>query len=193
MNDVRKVSLLQEFLMKYFILTAAAALSMTACATGPTAYGPSDGRSLGFENTQIEKDRFRISFTGRSEVEARDYALLRAAEIADTEGYSHFKVLGGNTSSNGGGSPVSSRIGIGIGSGGYGFGRRSTRTNVNLGIGIHDVARALEGSKVTESIEIVLKRSASVDDPSVYNAKSVLDSIRPQFIAEPPQLENTTQ
>ena len=166
--------------MKHLILTTAAALALTACATGPSAYGPSDGRSLGFENTQIEKDRFRIAYTGRTEAEARDFALLRAAEIAINEGYSHFKVLGGNTSSNGGGSPVSSRIGIGIGSGGYGFGRRGrgTYSNVNLGIGIHDVARALEGSKVTEFIEVVLKRSGS-EDPSVYDAKSVSESIRP--------------
>jgi len=169
--------------MKHLLLSAGAALALTACATGPSAYGPSDGRSLGFENTQIEKDRFRIAYTGRSEAEARDYALLRAAEIALNEGYSHFKVLGGNTSSNGGASPVSSRIGIGIGNG-YGWGRRGgTRTNVNLGIGIHDVARALEGSKVTESIEVVLKRSGS-DDPSVYNAQSVSESIRPEVFAE---------
>jgi len=98
-------------------------------------------------------------------------------------GYTHFKVLGGNTSSNGGSSPVSSRVGIGIGSGGYGWGRRGgTRTNVNLGIGINDVARALQGSKVTESIEVVLKRSGS-DDPAVYDARSVTESIRPEVFA----------
>jgi len=169
--------------MKHLILTATTALALTACATGPSAYGPSDGRSLGFENTQIEKDRFRIAYTGRTEAEARDYVLLRAAEIALAEGYTHFKVLGGNTSSNGGSSPVSSRVGIGIGSGGYGWGRRGgTRTNVNLGIGINDVARALQGSKVTESIEVVLKRSGS-DDPAVYDARSVTESIRPEVFA----------
>jgi len=170
--------------MKRLILTAGAALALTACATGPSAYGPSNGSSLGFQNTQIEKDRFRIAYTGRTEAEAQDFALLRAAEIALNEGYSHFKVLGGNVTSNGGGSPVSSRIGIGIGSGGYGFGRGGTRTNVNLGIGIHDVARALEGSKVTESIEVVLKRSGGGDDPAVYDAKSVTESIRPAVFAQ---------
>jgi len=133
--------------MKRLIIMATTALALTACATGPSAYGPASGGSLGFENTQIEKDRFRIAYTGRSEAEA----------------------------------PISSRIGIGIGSGGgYGFGRGRTRTNVNLGIGIHDVARALEGSKVTESIEVVLKRSGSGDDPAVYDARSVQESIRPQ-------------
>lgn len=169
--------------MKHLLITAGAALALTACATGPSAYGPSDGRSLGFENTQIEKDRFRVAYTGRTEAEARDYVLLRAAEIALNEGYSHFKVLGGNTSSNGGSAPVSSRIGIGIGNG-YGWGRRGgSRTNVNLGIGVGDVARALEGSKVTESIEVVLKRSGS-EDPAVYDARSVTESIRPAVFAE---------
>lgn len=171
--------------MKHLILTAGVTLALTACATGPSAYGPAtSSNSLGFQNTQIEKDRFRIAYTGRTEAEARDFALLRAAEIALNEGYSHFKVLGGNTSGNGGASPVSSRIGIGVGSGGYGWGRRGgSRTNVNVGIGIHDVARALEGSKVTESIEVILKRSGS-DDPSVYNAKSVSESIRPAVFTE---------
>jgi len=148
------------------------ALALTACATGPSAYGPASGsNSLGFQNTQIEKDRFRIAYTGRTEAEARDFVLLRAAEIALNEGYTHFKVLGGNTSGNGGSS--------GIGSGRGGFGRRGSRTNVNLGIGIHDVARALEGSKVTESIEVILKRSGAEEDISVYDARSVTESIRP--------------
>ena len=166
--------------MKHLILTAGLGLALTACATGPSAYGPAPtSSSLGFQNTQIEKDRFRIAYTGRTEGEARDFVLLRAAEIALNEGYSHFKVLGGNTSGNGGSSPVSSRIGIGIGSGRGGFGRRGSRTNVNLGIGIHDVARALEGSKVTESIEVILKRSGAEEDISVYDARSVTESIRP--------------
>lgn len=164
--------------MKHLFITAGAALALTACASGPSAYGPSDGRSMGFENTKIEKDRFRIAYTGRTEAEARDFALLRAAEIALAEGYSHFKVLGGNTYGNGGGAPVSSRIGVGVGNGGWGRRGGGTYSNVNLGLGVNDVARALEGSKVTESIEVVLQLSDN-GDPNVYDAKSVSDSIRP--------------
>jgi len=162
--------------MKHLMFTALMALVLTACATGPAAYGPSYGNSTGFKNTQIQKDRFRVSYTGKSEDEAQNFALLRAAEIALAEGYSHFKVLGGNLSGNGGGAPVSSNIGVGIGSGGYG---RGTNTHINLGLGVYDVARALEGSKVTESIEIILKQSAGTNDPSIYDAQSVKDSIRP--------------
>ena len=164
--------------MKHLILTASTALALTACASGPAAYGPSDGRSLGFENTKIQSDRFRVSYTGRSEAQARDYVLLRAAEITLNEGYSHFKVLGGVTSDNGLNSPVSSHIGVGIGSGGWGR-RGGTNTNVNLGLGVGDVARALEGNKVTESIEIILKPTGAPNDPSVYDAKDVTQNIRP--------------
>jgi len=164
--------------MKHLILTAATALALTACATGPSAYGPSDGRSLGFENTKIEQDRFRIAYTGRTEAEARDFVLLRAAEIALAEGYTHFKVLGGNTSGNGGRAPVSSQIGVGIGSGGWGRRGGGTFSNVNLGVGVGDVARALEGSKVTESIEVRLL-SVGGNGPDIYDAKSVTNNIRP--------------
>ena len=162
--------------MKHLILAAAAALALTACATsGPSAYGPSYGNDTGFKNTKIQQDRFRVSYTGRSEDEAQNFALLRAAEIALAEGYTHFKVLGGNVSSNGGSAPVSSRIGVGIGNGGFG----RTRTNVNLGVGVHDVARALEGTKVTESIEIILKNGPGANDPSIFDAQGVKDNIRP--------------
>ncbi len=164
--------------MKHLLISGLAALSLAACATGPSAYGPAAGSSsLGFKNTQIEKDRFRISYTGRSREEARDYALLRAAEIAINEGYSHFKVIGGGGYDNGPSAPVSSRIGIGFGNGYYGRGR----STVNLGIGIHDVARALEGNKATETMEVILLRSGgSRDDGNIYNAKSISERIRPE-------------
>lgn len=163
--------------MKHLIFTVGAALALTACATsGPSAYGPSYGNDTGFKNTQIQQDRFRVSYTGRSEYEAQNFALLRAAEIALAEGYSHFKVLGGNVSSNGGRAPISSNIGVGIGNGGF---RRGTNTRVNLGLGVYDVARAIEGPKVTEAIEIILVNGAGTNDPSIYDAQGVKNSIRP--------------
>lgn len=161
--------------MKNLFLTAVLALSLSACATGPSAYGPSNsGSSLGFKNTQIEQDRFRISYTGRSSEEAQDYALLRAAQIALAEGYSHFKIINGHMSDNGPTSPISTSIGIGSRNGWYG--RNST--GVNVGIGIYDVARALQGNKITNVIEVRLLRSGGADK-SVYNAQNVAESIRP--------------
>ena len=52
-------------------------------------------------------------------------------------------------------------------------------TNVGLGININDVARALQGDRVTNSIEILLRNEGG-EDPNVYSAESVADSIRPE-------------
>lgn len=163
--------------MKTFVLTAAAALSLAACAsTGPSAYGPAYGSELGYSNTKIQSDRFRVSYTGKSANEAKDYALLRAAEITLAEGYTHFKVLRGDMYGNGaGGSPISSSIGVGIGNGGY---RRGNRTNVGVGLGVGDLGRALKGERVTNSLEILLQNTGG-SGGDVYDAKSVKQSIRP--------------
>ena len=169
--------------MKKLLVICAASLAFTACATGPSSYGPvTEQSSLGFKTMQIEDDRFRVNYTGRSSEEARDYALLRAAEITLDQGYSHFKIVTGHLENNGQArSPVSSSIGIGFGSGGRGYyGRRGgSHTNVGLGININDVARALQGDRVTNSIEILLRNEGG-DAPNIYNAASVADSIRPE-------------
>ena len=153
---------------------------LAACATGPSAYGPVDENSrYGFQQTQIEEDRFRVSFTGKSEAEAHDYALLRAAELTLDQGFSHFRVLDGYVEDDRRrGSNVSTSIGVGFGSGGYRRYGRGSRTNVGIGIGIHDLARALEGDRVTNSIEFKMMRSGS-DEPNVYEAESVASSIQP--------------
>jgi len=163
--------------MKHLLISGTAILALSACATGPSAYGPAIGNDLGFKNTKIEKDRFRVRYTGRSQEEARDFALLRAAQIALNEVYTHFKVVGGSGYNNGGNAPISSHVGVGIG---RGFGGR-TRTHTNLGVGVYDVARAMEGSKATEEIEIFLQNTGSNGGKvaNVYEAQSVADSIRP--------------
>ena len=94
--------------MRKLLLSTFCILSLSACATGPSAYGPAQSASgEGFSNTQIEKDRFRVTYTGRSAEEAQDFALLRASEIALAEGYSHFRIIGGTLRDNNyGSSPI---------------------------------------------------------------------------------------
>lgn len=168
--------------MKTLLISLATATLLTACATGPTAYGPAQGRGLGFSAQQIEKDRFQVSFTGRNIDEARNLALLRAAEVTQQYGFTHFRVVGSDTRGNENRrSPVSSSIGIGIGSGGY---RRGTSTNVGIGIGINDVARALQGNKVTASLEIILGGVVGSGGDNVYEAESIIGSLRPKVFTE---------
>lgn len=157
--------------MKTSIITLALCLSLAGCSTTPKAFGPAYNSDFGFTNTQIEQDRFRISYTSRDSLEARDFALLRAAQIADNEGYSHFKIVRGSTYSNGPRSGISTGIGLGFGGGRY------NRSGVS--VGLHDVARAFEGDKVTEEIEVILLPSAGPKDPNVFSAQSVMRNIVP--------------
>jgi len=164
--------------MKQFLLSMGLVLTLSACATGPTAYGPASAESqFGFQSTKIENDRFRVSYLGRTADEARDYALLRAAEISLAEGYSHFQILGGETLADEAPrrSGVSTSVGISSGRGYYGGG-----TNVGVGINLNDLGRALGGTKASHSMEIKLLRRGS-DDLNVYDAASITANIKPQI------------
>lgn len=169
--------------MKTVVYSVFAALVLSACATGPTAYGPAQGRGLGFGTRQIEQDRFQVSFTGRSADEARNLSLLRAAEVTLEQGYDYFRVIGSDVyHDEPRRSPVSTTVGLGFGShSGY---RRHHRggsySNVGLAININDVARALEGSKVTSGMEILLGKGEVQPAYDVYDAREIMDNLGPQ-------------
>ena len=84
------------------VIAAAAVLSIAACAT-PTPYqasGPETGSRYGYAEEPIERDRFRVSFSGnlltdRETVET--YMLYRAAELTLQNGYDHFLVADRDT------------------------------------------------------------------------------------------------
>lgn len=168
--------------MKHILLSAVACIGLAACASSSGSYGPAYGGDLGYRNTQIQNDRFRISYTSRDSYESKDFALLRAAQIAENEGYSHFKILRGDIYDNGP-NAIGTNVGIGLGRG------RFNRSRVN--VGVNDVARTVEGRKVTETIEVVLLNSAPANDPSVYSAQSVIKNIVPRKSDVPTQTQPT--
>src|SRR6266404_1039862 len=122
-----------ELPMNRLILSAFAALSLTACATEPTRFQPAAGPSaVGFSEMRIEPGRFRVTFQGgpgAPPAQVEDYALLRAADLAVAEGYDWFRVTERMTRQNGysGGS-------LSVGVGGASFGRHSA-TGVGVGAG----------------------------------------------------------
>lgn len=172
--------------MKTVVYCVCAALVLSACATGPTAYGPAQGRGLGFGTQQIEQDRFQVSFTGRSADEARNLSLLRAAEVTLEQGYDYFRVIGSDVyRDEPRRSPVSTTVGLGFGSNGYRHGyhgrhRNGSYSNVGLAININDVARALEGPKVTSGMEIVLGKGEVQPAYDIYDAREIMDNLGPQ-------------
>ena len=150
-------------------LVLAAAGLLAACATGPAPYGPADtSGGLGYEVQQIESSRFRVSYRARDGATARDYALLRAAEVTLDAGDEWFRVVGaytdapdersGETSVSVGGSSGSygSSVGVGIGIG-LGGGRSET---------VHDL-EILTGSGPKPALE------------NVYDARAVRASLSP--------------
>jgi hypothetical protein len=69
------------------------ALGLVACA-GDIYQPASSPRGVGWRETQIEPDRYRITFTSSSDVATvQDLALLRASELTLNKGRTWFRVV----------------------------------------------------------------------------------------------------
>ena len=78
--------------MKRLIVMLTGLALVTACATA-TPYQSAVGSRWGFEENQIEADRFRVSFGGNSLTDretVENYLLYRAAELTLEQGFDHF-------------------------------------------------------------------------------------------------------
>jgi hypothetical protein len=149
-----------------FTLLALAAL-VTACAT-PTAYGPVQRvGGPGYAETQIEADRFRVSFATAAggQQRAEDFALRRAAAVTIERGYDYFVVTQRFVEDFAGGGGRSS---FSFGVGGASFGRRSA-SSVGVGVGVP--LSGDSGAKV--SLEVRLGRGQRPSDPNAYDARDV--------------------
>jgi len=154
------------------LMTGLAVLTLAACASGPEPYRAAKGsEARGYQDLQIESDRFRIAYRAEEAQTAHDYALLRAAELTLAQGADWFRVVsassegrvpqrGGNTTVSVGGSTGSygSSVGVGVGFGlGGGGGRVSG-----------DAERVLE---------ILTGTGPAPEDPAVYDAAEVQASL----------------
>jgi len=89
-------------------------LFVVALASCTTAYKPkteSVFSSTGYSHTQLSRDTFDVYFVAREKEEerARDFVLLRTAELCLSHGFTHFTILeqsAGQRSRGGGITPV---------------------------------------------------------------------------------------
>lgn len=81
--------------MKRLVLILAGVSLLAACATS-TPYQPAGETRWGFQESQIETGRFRVSFNGNSLTDretVETYFLFRAAELTVEQGFDHFIVV----------------------------------------------------------------------------------------------------
>ena len=73
-----------------------AGLAIIAGCASPTPYQAAGDSGRGYADTQIENDRFRVSFSGNSITDretVENYLLYRAAELTLEAGFDHFLVV----------------------------------------------------------------------------------------------------
>jgi hypothetical protein len=159
--------------MRRAVFAVLAALSLAACATAPTHYGPAGPSGIGYSELRIEPDRYRVTFQGGPGAppeQVQDYALLRAADLALANGFDWFRVTDRTTRATGySGSSIS------VGVGGASFGRHSA-TGVGVGTGF-----PLGGGPALQaSLEVLLGKGPRPPGPDVYDARGVRESIGPR-------------
>lgn len=155
--------------LKYPIL-AASVLALSACASSTPYYGPAtSANSYGYAETPIEQGRYRVTYTADDPQEARDLALLRAAELTLSKGGDWFQVVHSSTDRTGGGSASrggpSVSIGGSAGSGGY--------SGVGVGVGFGIPIGGSSAAKITQSMEILVGSGPKPQGADVYDAGDV--------------------
>jgi len=145
-----------------------ATLALSSCATStPTTYSPSYGDGPGYSDQRIEQDRFRTRFDAGSDMsmqQARDMALVRAAELTLEEGGDWFIVVAEDVSGNDRNPvQVGASVGRSFGSGG--------RSGSSVGLGIRIDGNA--GEK-TVSLEILIRSGDREFGPNSYDARDVI-------------------
>jgi hypothetical protein len=152
----------------------ALALALLAGCATPTAYMPAaKPGAMGYSETQIETDRYRITFktaAGGARY-AEDMALRRAAELTLAQGYDWFFV-NNRFAETGRDSGPQFSVGGGFGS----FGRHSS---VGIGTSV-GIPLAGPGPAADASLEIRLGKGPKPQDPAAYDAREIARSLAPR-------------
>ena len=163
------------------VLIAALFSLMTACASSPS-YKPAKGANgYGHSSYKIAENRYRVNFNGGRRADyqaARDYALLRAAELTLSNGYDWFQIVDRESTVREVQEP---RVGVGY-----------TQTySTYERCGLLSCSRSVQPATYTSvsfdsrstrdahhySIEIVMDKGKLPKDGSAYDADEIVKSI----------------
>ncbi|MDR3510819.1 MAG: hypothetical protein P4L73_04250 [Caulobacteraceae bacterium] len=152
-------------------LWLAAVLALGACASTPTVYQPASGPgAVGYAETPIENDRWRVRFHGGDGANVQrvgDLALQRAAELTLAKGYDWFRVTEREVEGGGGGARPT--VSLGMGSANFGGG---TAFGAGGGLGFEFGGGA--GASVT--LEVLMGHGPAPREPDAYDAREVRKS-----------------
>ncbi|NNL90071.1 MAG: hypothetical protein HKP25_13470 [Marinicaulis sp.] len=153
------------------IAMAAGAMLLGACAAvGPASYGAADAKGFGYEETRIEADRYRVVYRGSGGMPpelVEDFALRRAAELAQSNGYDWFQIVARSMDRE-------ERGGVGVGAG-FGTGSYGRRSGVSVGVG-GDLGTIGGNQYFTARLEVLMGEGEAPEDSDAYDAASVLES-----------------
>ncbi len=172
--------------MRTKILLAVLASAFLAACSSSTAYQPAEKRgAYGYTETELGKDRYRITFTGNSVTDketVNDYAMLRAAELTLQQGYDWFQLVNRDSEAKsrnsthisgmydyGGGTAVYQRCGL-----------LSCDTYVSQAPTRIDggVATTTTRTSYQSSLEIKMGKEPMPDDAEAYNAQELASTLR---------------
>ncbi|MBR9825180.1 MAG: hypothetical protein GYB36_05170 [Alphaproteobacteria bacterium] len=178
--------------MRQVLICLLAASAMVACSSMPTPYQPAVGSRWGYEETQIESNRFRVSFGGNSLTDretVETYLLYRAAELTVEQGYDYFEVVQRATDSE-------TRY---LHSDPYGYGPYYGGFNVRYSYyhprwgwrGWHDPfwddVHTREITRFEASAEIIMGRGTKPNTANAFDARDVMANLGDDIVLPEPE------
>ncbi len=171
---------------KQGVFAALAVLALSACAS-TTPYQQAQGRGNGYSEQKLERDKFRIVFSGNTltdRVTVENYVLYRAAEVTVQSGNDYFIMIEDTTDARRSFRTTGTSFG---GFGGRGFGRRGFFYNSGFGgfggfgggFGSTSATTRERTAYTIGAIIQVYKGSKPNNEPTAYDARSVIESLGP--------------
>jgi len=153
-----------------FALALIVAASLTACASTPTPYAPTNPDGFGFREQRVESDRYIVTFSGNAWTPAdqvADLALRRAADLTLSQGFDWFEIVG---RTDGADARPSRGSGVHIGVGGASGSRGSS---IGTSVGMSFPIGGGSGGAASTALEIKMGSGERPTRPSVYDAREV--------------------
>lgn len=168
--------------LKKILLTALFPLLAACASSGPT-YAPANERGdYGYTERQLTDDRYVVEYVARERHldQARDFALLRSAELTLQKGNDWFQVVERNTDEEDIGSARSSvAVSHPISTTRTHCGLLTCRTTTDVTTVQSTVATTRDPrQKVTVGLEIMMGEGRKPSGGSYYDASNIADSLR---------------